>query len=42
MMEDMDVHEPEEFQHNRITIDALFSILDTDFFGRYNYHEMQK
>lgn len=42
MMEDMDIKEPIEFQHNRITINALFSILETDFFGRYNYQEMQK
>lgn len=42
MMQEMEVKEPKEFQHNKITIDALFSILETDFFGRYDYQEMQK
>ena len=40
MMEEMEVQEPPEFQHNNITIDALFSILETDFYGRYKYDEM--
>ena len=42
MMEELEIKEPSEFQHNRITIDSLLSILETDFYGRYDFYEMQR
>lgn len=42
MMEEMKIKEPHEFQHNRLTIDALFSVLETDFYGRFRYEQMQR
>lgn len=42
MIEDIEIVEPKEFQHNYITIDALFKELDTDFYGRYDFNEIQK
>lgn len=41
MMEEMKVVEPLEFQHNRHTIAKLFSNLETDYYGRYDFREMQ-
>jgi hypothetical protein len=37
MMMEMKIKEPAEFQHNHLTIDALFSVLETDFYGRFRY-----
>lgn len=42
MMEELEIKEPLEYQHNKITIDSLLSILETDIYGRYDFYEMQR
>lgn len=42
MIEEIEIVEPKEFQHNKLTIDKLFSIVDTDYYGRYNFNDLQK
>lgn len=41
MMEEMEAVEPVEFQHNKHTIEKLFSKLETDYYGRYDFRELQ-
>lgn len=41
MMEEMSVKEPEEYQHTEITIKKLLQKLTTDYFGRYDFRELQ-
>lgn len=41
MMEEMVIQEPVEFQHNRHTIKKLFERLQTDYYGRYDFRELQ-
>ena len=41
MMEEMSAVEPLEFQHNRHTVAKLFSNLATDYYGRFDFREMQ-
>jgi hypothetical protein len=41
MMEEMVIQEPLEFQHNRHTIKKLFEKLQTDYYGRFDFRELQ-
>lgn len=41
-MEELEIKEPTEYQHNKITIDSLFSVLETDIYGRYDFYQMQR
>ena len=42
MIQEMEIKEPYEFQHNKSTLSELFKILETDFYGRYKFEEMQR
>lgn len=41
MMEEMDIKEPAEFQHNNHTIKVLLKSLKTDYYGRYDFRDLQ-
>lgn len=41
MIEEIDIKEPADFQHNKLTIKKLFENLETDYYGRYDFREMQ-
>ena len=41
MMEELEVKEPPEYQHNHLTVKKLFENLKTDYYGRYDFREMQ-
>lgn len=41
MMEEMVVQEPSDFQHNKFTLNKLFENLKTDYYGRFNFRELQ-
>lgn len=42
MMEDIVPKEPKNFQYEFFQVKELFSELETDFYGRYNFREMQQ
>lgn len=42
MIEEIKIEEPKEFQHNRLTIDVLLKDLETDYYGRYKFRELQQ
>ena len=41
MIEEMKIEEPKEFHYGRQHIEYMFKDLDCDFFGRYNFQDMQ-
>lgn len=41
MMEEMDITEPADFQHNPHTVKELFKQLKTDFYGRFDFRDLQ-
>ena len=41
MIEDLVIEEPKEFMYDKFHVQHLFKDLESDYFGRYNFHEMQ-
>lgn len=42
MMETLDLHEPNEIMYTREHVAELFKPLDTDYYGRYEFNDLQK
>lgn len=41
MIEDLLIEEPKEFMYERFHVGHLFKDLESDYFGRYNFQELQ-